>query len=312
MKNNVILRNFLVFALIGGLFSVNCYGQSLSISYNTPNSFTAGIAICALNPTVKGGTVNSYSIKPGLPDDLKLDTISGIISGKPKKPSPETEYSIIAIYKTAPGKTSTSNPFKIKITVCPAASTVNPCASKEDAKTDCCKINSNHRVEGWELVLVFMPVLFFIVFLALFLIYINFTTEGKEFSLKEALSESSYPQITVENPQYSTLDLNQLIDLQKTSVTPTASATNIFFPTTITKTDNKYRSSMSRLIAFLTTMLSLIIGLGLSSFFIYSYLKNGCVPDISKLSAVLISMGIGVAPYVSNKLSNIGGGGSGK
>ena len=61
----------------------------------------------------------------------------------------------------------------------------------------------------------------------------------------------------------------------------------------------------------MTSMVSLLIGICLSSFFVYSFLKDGTPPDITKLSGVLISMGIGVVPYAFNKISTMAGGGSG-
>ncbi|GGA67783.1 hypothetical protein GCM10008015_05680 [Flavobacterium palustre] len=67
-----------------------------SLSYSTPNVFTKGTAITALNPTVSGGTVVSYSVSPALPAGLSLDTTTGIISGTPTTVTAATDYTVTA------------------------------------------------------------------------------------------------------------------------------------------------------------------------------------------------------------------------
>lgn len=64
-----------------------------------------------------------------------------------------------------------------------------------------------------------------------------------------------------------------------------------------------YRPSISRYIAFVTSMLSIILITCLSSFFIYQYMYTGCPPDLSPLTPVLIALAAGVAPYITNKVS---------
>ncbi|MES2240985.1 MAG: Ig-like domain-containing protein, partial [Bacteroidota bacterium] len=67
-----------------------------ALSYTTPNVFTKGTAITALNPTVSGGAVVSYSVSPSLPTGLSLNTTTGIISGTPSVVSVASNYVVTA------------------------------------------------------------------------------------------------------------------------------------------------------------------------------------------------------------------------
>ncbi|RZJ71961.1 putative Ig domain-containing protein [Flavobacterium sp.] len=81
-----------------------------ALSYTTPNVFTVGSAISALNPTV-AGTVTSYSISPNLPAGLNFNTTTGVISGTP------TAISATATYTVTATNVSGSATFGISITV---------------------------------------------------------------------------------------------------------------------------------------------------------------------------------------------------
>ncbi len=64
-----------------------------------------------------------------------------------------------------------------------------------------------------------------------------------------------------------------------------------------------YRPSASRLIAFISAMLLFIVGLACACFFLFFYLVNGLPPDLSRLPAILLALGIGMAPYAVNKVA---------
>ncbi|NUY80130.1 putative Ig domain-containing protein [Flavobacterium sp. MAH-1] len=85
-----------------------------ALSYNTPNVFTVGSVITALNPTVTG-SVDSYSVSPALPAGLSLDTTTGVISGTPTVVSATATYTVTATNES--GNVS----FGVAITVNPAA-----------------------------------------------------------------------------------------------------------------------------------------------------------------------------------------------
>ncbi|HLA55142.1 MAG TPA: CotH kinase family protein, partial [Flavobacterium sp.] len=65
-----------------------------ALSYNSPNTFTVGSAISALNPAVSGGAVVSYSVSPGLPNGLVLNTTTGVISGTPTAVTTTATYTV--------------------------------------------------------------------------------------------------------------------------------------------------------------------------------------------------------------------------
>ncbi len=64
------------------------------------------------------------------------------------------------------------------------------------------------------------------------------------------------------------------------------------------------RPSASRLLAFFSGMLLLFVALISTCFYVYFYLVTGNAPDLTKLTGVLIALGIGLAPYAVNKVAN--------
>jgi gliding motility-associated-like protein len=65
-----------------------------SLSYNTPNVYTVGTTISALNPTSTGGTITQYTIGPSLPAGLTINPTTGVISGTPTAASSQTSYTV--------------------------------------------------------------------------------------------------------------------------------------------------------------------------------------------------------------------------
>ncbi|HLA56993.1 MAG TPA: putative Ig domain-containing protein, partial [Flavobacterium sp.] len=94
----------------GVVITVNDLAPS-ALAYNSPNVFTVGSTISALNPTVLGGTVVSYSVSPALPAGLSLDTATGIISGTP------TVTAVTAIYTVTATNSGGNTSFGVVITV---------------------------------------------------------------------------------------------------------------------------------------------------------------------------------------------------
>jgi hypothetical protein len=64
-----------------------------------------------------------------------------------------------------------------------------------------------------------------------------------------------------------------------------------------------YRPSISRYIALITSLVTIILVVCMSSFFIYHYIRTGCPPEFGALTAVIIALGLGVTPYITNKIT---------
>ncbi|RYY84932.1 MAG: hypothetical protein EOO15_18235, partial [Chitinophagaceae bacterium] len=76
-----------------------------SLKYPTPNVYIVNASTVFLSPTVSGN-VTSYSISPGLPAGITLNTNTGVISGTPTAASGATTYTVTAT--NASGSTNTT------------------------------------------------------------------------------------------------------------------------------------------------------------------------------------------------------------
>lgn len=85
-----------------------------ALSYPSPQSYMAGIAISPLVPSVTG-TVATYSVAPALPAGLSIDAATGQITGTPTTPAAATSFVITA---RNPGG-STTFALSIAVTVPP-------------------------------------------------------------------------------------------------------------------------------------------------------------------------------------------------
>ncbi len=144
---------------------------------------------------------------------------------------------------------------------------------------------------GVEWVLVFSPLILFFLLLLIVCFWI------RKFDLSEALTENDLSTKTKYNKLYDIDNITKLLILN--SSIPVSS----ILPPTIGESEF-YRPSISRLIVFITSMLSLILGLCITCFVIYNnLLGRDSSADINKLSNVLLSLGIGVVPYAFNKVA---------
>ena len=76
----------------------------------TPNpaTYTVGVTITENSPSSTGGAVDSYSIDPGLPGGLSLETATGVISGTPSELSAATDYTVTATNSGGSGTVTVS------------------------------------------------------------------------------------------------------------------------------------------------------------------------------------------------------------
>ena len=101
------------------------------LSYSSPPVYTKGTVINNLSPSTGGGTVVRYVATPNLPNGLRLNSTTGLISGTPLVPTPATPYTITA---TNPdGSTTTSLNITV-IDIAPSALTYssNPATYRID------------------------------------------------------------------------------------------------------------------------------------------------------------------------------------
>jgi len=92
-----------------------------SISYSTPQVYTALTTISSLSPINTGGQVQSaggYLITPLLPSGLSFNTTTGVITGTPTTASPATNYTITATNLGGSGTATlniTVNPYPVPV-----------------------------------------------------------------------------------------------------------------------------------------------------------------------------------------------------
>ena len=80
------------------------------LAYPSPAAGTVGMPLGPLVPTV-AGAVEHYAVTPALPPGVVLDSLTGVIAGKPSAASSPAPYTITA--SSLPGKTS----FILQLTV---------------------------------------------------------------------------------------------------------------------------------------------------------------------------------------------------
>ena len=151
--------------------------------------------------------------------------------------------------------------------------------------------------------LVFSPFLLFLIVLA----FLFFFTGLEKFKIVDALAENEITKQTIINPEYSATVKS--ISMIPTGATTPSNLSTIVPPTlevTLIPGDdgkNDFRPSSSRFIALFSGLLTVVLAVCMTSFFLYQYMATGSAPDLSNLSTVLISLGIGVTPYAANKIS---------
>lgn len=73
-----------------------------------------------------------------------------------------------------------------------------------------------------------------------------------------------------------------------------------------TQMEHTYPKSASRLIMFFSSFTAILISLGIVTGSIYGYLMGKGMPDFSSVIGLVISLGIGVIPYMTSKLKGSG------
>ncbi|WP_281635838.1 hypothetical protein [Flavobacterium marginilacus] len=74
-------------------------------------------------------------------------------------------------------------------------------------------------------------------------------------------------------------------------------------PANTANTETIQPKSASRLLAFISGMISVGLASTFCSFWAYNYFLTGKTADLSSITNVLLSLGLGVVPYAFNKVS---------
>ncbi|WP_298140569.1 hypothetical protein [Flavobacterium sp.] len=123
--------------------------------------------------------------------------------------------------------------------------------------------------------------------LALFLfifsfVFIRLRKEG--YKISDALKENETIPVSVPNPFVAN--------------TPVGIAPTPFVE------ENIQPKSSSRLIAFITALITIGIAASFCTFWLYTYLKCGFAPSLENITNVILALGLGVVPYAFNKISS--------
>ncbi len=189
----------------------------------------------------------------------------------------DTTTAIIKTTTSAATKTATSN---INVNVGDTSNHTKAAVKKDNIE--------DKEVSVMEWLLVFSPMLIFLI------ISISLRNILKGFGLRDALQDNEQSKKTILNPEYTSANLQALV---------TNPAMTALLTPTIQISDGVYPKSSSRYIALITSTVTWAISLCLTSYFIYAYIKTGKAPELNKLTDIVLTLGIGVVPYVFNKVS---------
>lgn len=189
----------------------------------------------------------------------------------------DTTTAIIKTTTSAATKTATSN---INVNVGDTSNHTIAAVKKDNIE--------DKEVSVMEWLLVFSPMLIFLI------ISISLRNILKGFGLRDALQDNEQSKKTILNPEYTSANLQALV---------TNPAMTALLTPTIQISDGVYPKSSSRYIALITSTVTWAISLCLTSYFIYAYIKTGKAPELNKLTDIVLTLGIGVVPYVFNKVS---------
>lgn len=161
--------------------------------------------------------------------------------------------------------------------------------------------------EQW---IAFSPILLFV----LLIIIIFWKLNKEEYKIGDALKENITIEVSEDNPAIAEKPKPASTGVPEPVPVPVPAPVPVPVPVptqpianTVTATPFVPRTiqpkSTSRLIAFISGIVSVGIASSLCSFWMYNYFKGYQNIDLTHLSNVLLALGIGVIPYAVNKIS---------
>ncbi|MGA7161333.1 MAG: hypothetical protein WBZ48_10050 [Bacteroidota bacterium] len=148
--------------------------------------------------------------------------------------------------------------------------------AKIDLAVQAANCNSIRNLSWGQDLLVSMPVL-----LLLLLLFVSLAVLKRTgFNLGDALSENEPVQKTIPNPNANLATAKPTINI------------------------SEYPQSSSRLLAFLTSIVAIVLVISATTYSFYVGLKFGKMPDLGSLQTFALSLGVGVVPYAFNRIAN--------
>lgn len=149
-----------------------------------------------------------------------------------------------------------------------------------------------------------------IVLFILLIILIFWKLQLEEYKIGDSLKENQTIDISIPNPEYvAPTPIPQAKPVQngENPITATQPAAPAAVPSTNTQPPFVGKTiqpqSASRLLAFISGIITLALSSCLSSFWLFRYFGYGEGPDLNGLTYVLLSLGLGIVPYAVNKIT---------
>lgn len=164
--------------------------------------------------------------------------------------------------------------------------------------TNCCK---PEKLNNAMTIISFAPLFLYL----LILITIFWKLQRENYKIGDSLKENQTVDISIDNPAYKPPTQQQAVVQDGAAVVPpvvpaVVPAAN---PTTPFVGKTVQPQSMSRLLAFISGVITLGLASCFSSFWLYRYFECDKSTDLTDITYVLLTLGLGLVPYAVNKIS---------
>lgn len=160
------------------------------------------------------------------------------------------------------------------------------------------------KIDSPMTIIAFAPLVLYL----LILITIFWKLQLEKYKIGDSLKENQTVDISIDNPAYIPPATTPAPGVQNgaaaippanppVATPPSANSTPPFVGKTIQP------QSMSRLLAFISGMVTLGLASCFSSFWLYRYFECGTGTELRQITEVLLTLGLGLVPYAVNKIS---------